>query len=514
MNRPALCRLLLLVIVAGALAIRFYHLDQRPMHNDEANQAVRAGVLLETGKYRYDPTEHHGPTLYYLTLPFEWLTAGRKFADTTEVTYRAVPVVFGVATILLLLLLTDGLGWLPVLIAGLLAAISPALVYYNRFYIQESLLVFFTFGAIAAGWRYAQTRLGGWALLCGMFLGFMYATKETAVIAYVAAAVGIAVVTGTRLRERVPLLAPHLVGAGVVALGVVFVFYSSFFTHWRGPLDSLLAYGSYLHKAGGTNTDHVHPWYFYLQILGFSRYGRVFLWSEGLIIVLALIGAVAAWRDERGGLMRFLVVYTGLMTLAYSIIPYKTPWNLLPFWFGWVLLAGIGSAALYARFEKLWIRLALLTLFAAGAVQLSAQMRRASFRWAADPRNPYVYSQTSVDCLNLTRRVEELAALDPAGREMLIAVVTPPDATWPLPWYFRKFSAVGYWPEPADLPEALRPSIIITPSDADESVTASLGQTHHTEIYGLRPGVLLALHVKRDLWDRFIKTRATTGAAL
>ena len=27
----------------------------RPMHADEGNQAVRTGLLLETGHYRYDP---------------------------------------------------------------------------------------------------------------------------------------------------------------------------------------------------------------------------------------------------------------------------------------------------------------------------------------------------------------------------------------------------------------------------------------------------------------------------
>ena len=43
------------------------------MHHDEANQAIKFGDLLERGEYRYDSRDHHGPTLYYLTLPFAWL---------------------------------------------------------------------------------------------------------------------------------------------------------------------------------------------------------------------------------------------------------------------------------------------------------------------------------------------------------------------------------------------------------------------------------------------------------
>ena len=50
------------------LAVRLPH-SPRPMHGDEANQAVRTGMLLETGRYDYDPQDHHGPSLYWLTLP-------------------------------------------------------------------------------------------------------------------------------------------------------------------------------------------------------------------------------------------------------------------------------------------------------------------------------------------------------------------------------------------------------------------------------------------------------------
>jgi hypothetical protein len=59
------------------------------MHHDEANQAVRFGILLETGEYRYDRHDHHGPTLYYLTLPFAWArgqqaAGGARRADAPD----------------------------------------------------------------------------------------------------------------------------------------------------------------------------------------------------------------------------------------------------------------------------------------------------------------------------------------------------------------------------------------------------------------------------------------------
>ena len=68
MSKAFFWALFALALVIG-LALRLPRLDARPMHHDEANQAVKFGGLLETGQYHYDPADHHGPTLYYLTLP-------------------------------------------------------------------------------------------------------------------------------------------------------------------------------------------------------------------------------------------------------------------------------------------------------------------------------------------------------------------------------------------------------------------------------------------------------------
>jgi len=71
---------------------------------------------------------------------------------------RIVPVFFGVCLVLLLLLLIDGLGTAAAVYAAVLTAISAAMVFYSRYYIQEMLLVCFTFGAIVSGYRYAQSK--------------------------------------------------------------------------------------------------------------------------------------------------------------------------------------------------------------------------------------------------------------------------------------------------------------------------------------------------------------------
>src|SRR6185503_660790 len=181
--------LALLLAIAGALALRVPRLATRPLHNDEAVNAVKVTELWQHGRYVYDPDEYHGPTLHYATLPFLWLSGARNADELKDATLRVAPVVFGVALILLLLLVADGLGRHAVMWAGLFIAISPAMVFYSRYFIHEMLLVFFTALTLGAGWRYKQTRLARWAVVAGVGAGLMVATKETFVLALGAMAV-------------------------------------------------------------------------------------------------------------------------------------------------------------------------------------------------------------------------------------------------------------------------------------------------------------------------------------
>ena len=344
----------LLILTAAALAIRLPRLNQRPMHGDEANQAVKAGVLLEAGQYQYDPYEHHGPSLYWLTLPSLWLHGRETFAQTTETDYRIVPVVFGVGLIVLLWFLADGLGRGPAVLAGLFTAISPALVFYSRYYIQETLLVFFTLAALAAGWRYVRGGTIVWAILCGAAIGMMHATKETWVLAAAAAGWGgVLALAWTRWREGTWLIQRTdwrplaLIGFLAAACFVTLVLYSSFGRNPRGPLDSILAYAVYVRRGSETGI-HSHPWYYYLELLLAFRPAKGFFWSEGLIAGLAVVGMLAslgrnALPEPQRYFCRFLTFYTLTLTALYAAISYKTPWCLLSFFHGMVLLAGVGA---------------------------------------------------------------------------------------------------------------------------------------------------------------------------
>jgi len=182
-----------------AAALRFPALASRPMHADEAIHADKFGTLLEGGGYAYDPSEYHGPTLYYLTLLPAWLRGEGRYVEIDEVTLRSVPAVLGVALVAAHLWARGFLGTAGAAVAALLAAISPALVFYSRYFIHETLLVFFSFGALLAACRYQRAPGLAPALLAGVSAGLMLATKETAPLALGCMLLALAL---THLAER------------------------------------------------------------------------------------------------------------------------------------------------------------------------------------------------------------------------------------------------------------------------------------------------------------------------
>ncbi len=489
------------------------------MHGDEAVHAVKFDELWHAGQYQYDPDEYHGPTLYYLTFPSVWLSGATDFAHTQAATYRLVPVVVGVVLILLLLLIGRGLGWPATACAAVLTAVSPAMVFYSRYYIQETLLVCFTLLVIAAGWRYVQSRRIGWVLLAGVGVGLMHATKETCVIVW-GALVGALVVTllwvrASHTADAHPALPPRrgglwvALGAGVLAAVLVSVLlFSAGFTHLRGPLDSLRAYAIYFQRAGGG--VHEHPWYYYLQMLGYTHYAPGPVFSEVLIVGLAVVGLIViVRRRETSGLLRFVAVYTILLTAIYSAIPYKTPWCALGFLHGMILLAGHGAATLVAGclsrtklgMGRLALTAGVAVLLLAGTTQLAWQAWRGSQRFYADPRNPYVYAHPVRDVEHLTTQLTRLAAVSPDGPRMLIKIVV--ENCWPLPWYLRGFERVGYWEQPPDEPDA---DVVLVSYALQDALAPRLRDAYEVSYYGLRRDEILAVYVRRALWTTFVQS--------
>jgi uncharacterized protein (TIGR03663 family) len=514
---------LFLCAVLGALVFRLVRLDARPMHPDEANQAVKFGDLLERGEYRFDPRDHHGPSLYFLTLPVARAARVTTLAGLDERLLRLVPALFGTALLAVFLLFSGGLAKEATLAATALAAASPALTYYSRFYIQETLLVFFLAILLGSGWRYAKHRSLWWALVAGVSAGLMYATKETSLILFagLAAAFGmLSIVESIRTRHRGVVTAgdawvwrdtrtklPTLFHSALflaAAAATAALFYTSFSLNPQGLADSVRAIGASFARAGHPGI-HAHPWYYYFQTLAYTRTAGGPVWSEAFLLFLAAAGGIAALghdagRDGSPRFLRFILFFTVATAAVYSLIPYKTPWNLLPFYLGFVILAGNGAALLLRISRFKLVRVLILAILVPGFADLTLQNYRANFERPADPANPYVYAQTSPDFLRLVDAVERAAAAAPEKKDLLVKVVAPPDETWPLPWYLRTFERVGYWTSPGPalaFSGAGEAAVVITSAAFADEIGAALGEGYDQSFYGLRPEVLLCLFTRR-----------------
>jgi len=516
------CCVFILAATIVALALRLPQLRQRPMHGDEAVLAIMFGQLLEEGVYTYNPDRYHGPTLTYITLIPTRLASARKLTEVDEFLLRIVPVLFGLSLVLLLLLLVDGLGPIATVFAAVLTAVSPAMAFYSRYYIMEILLVCFTFGVIACGYRYTQNKKIVWIILAGIFAGLMHATKETCIIAFGSMLLALSIVLLMQYKKNSltnvfksikPL---HIISSLAAAAIVSALFYSSFLSNPGGIWDSLRAYTTYFARAGG-ETIHIHPWYYYLKMLIFFRYADGPIWTEAVIVLLAVIGFIAIVRKKYPSsaninLLRFIAFYTLIMTIIYSAISYKTPWCMLSFLHGMILLAGVGAVALVKLMPRVLPRLIILLLLIDACGYLLWQSYQGNYIYYADSRNPYVYAHPTTEVFTVADKIEQYARINKDGHDMHIQVICPDNDYWPLPWYLRSFTKIEWRDKVAtNVPPA---PLIIASDKVEQALTDKLySQTplEERQMYmfifdkpyyvWLRPKVKLLGFVRKDLWE-------------
>ena len=503
----------ILVCILG-LWLRFPALDQKPLHHDEANQAVKFGELLDSGSYKYDPVDHHGPTLYYLTLPVAWLKGEKSLDEINEWTIRFVPLLFGIAILLLPTLARGALGKVGTLVTALLIATSPIFVYYSRYYVQEMLFLFFTLGALVSLWRYQTSRQVFWAVWFGIFCGLMHATKETCVLTFAAmfAGGGILMLELYLKTRKFDLrkIGDPISGAWALRAWVVVavVFFSSFFTNWEGVWNALGAYFHTVDRAGGQGHEKAFGYYWGI-LFNYSEEG--YSSSEIPLLVLGGIGIIFAFVEKstnhRIRAARFLAVYSLSLWLIYGLIPYKTPWLAMNFLLGFSLLAGHGFDRLLkvVRFNDARIILCLLLAWG-----LFASHHRAILStriYAADMRNPYAYVHTTEDFVKMVDEIRLLTSLHKLGQGSRVKVFTTSEAEhWPFPWYFRDFSRIKYY---IGVPEEgyLDGEFLIVHPDLKDALLEKLKKEYYDPQtdYSLREGIILNLLYSQTIRDAFLE---------
>ncbi len=488
------------VLALLALAIRLPQLGQRPMHTDEAINAYIMGQLLAGQSFHYDPRDRHGPALAALTLPLVQLERAGSFSGLTESGLRLSPVIAGTATVLLFGEGVEAFGFVTCFVAALFFALAPLPVYYNRYFIHESWFVLSTFGLIFAGWHAARRQSVSAAALAGFYGALMLACKETAPLHLGCLALAALVYW---------FLAPHQPGARVlppikiILTGLlVFLFTLLFLFTWFGKNwgvynDMLHAIPRFAARASGEG--HEKPFWYYAKLLSGG-------WSGAMLILLALVGtyrvlqrrggnpgaadlsSAEGSRPPRSALCFIFALYGIGIFVVYSLIPYKTPWLALNFWLPMALMAGVAINWLWSSFIKLSSRVALSVFILLVGCLMAHDTWQRVFVGPADAANPYAYAHTVDDLLGLPKRLAQLSLQENLANPRIAVVAADP---WPLPWYLRQYSQVGFW-QPGEAPGPV--DFFITSPEAAEKMSGWL--THYRpEYFGLRPEVLIILWV-------------------
>jgi uncharacterized protein (TIGR03663 family) len=478
-------------VVLLAVVLRVYDLDLKPFHHDEGVNGFFLTNLFRQGVYKYDPSNYHGPSLYYAAFVSAFLFG------LNNIVVRLVTVFFGFLAVVLCLGTRRWLGDIAALAAALFLAVSPGMIFYSRYFIHEMLLIAATLGVVVAAQRFAETARLGDLLAAATWASWMFATKETALPTTIVLVVAVGCAwLYYRLRRprdgwRPPLaflgLAPRERGMFLICAAALFgvinlLLYSSFFTNPEGILSAIKTLGFWAQTG---RTAHVHPWWQYLD----------WLWrAETPLVVIGALGLLLAlWRAENRFVV-FVAAWTVGVLAMYSVTPYKTPWLTINIVLPLALLAGY-TVEVVVRHRLAWLGALIVLAASTTALRQSIDL---NFVHYDDDSRPYVYAHTRRAFLDLIATVDRVAKLSGQGENARIAV--PAKEHWPLPWYLRRYHNAAW----EDVAENSRASeIVIGGLDQDATLAASLGTSFdRLGPFALRPGVDLVLFVRKGLASR------------
>lgn len=495
----------------------------RTFHPDEANQAFTTGRLLESGVYRYDPKDHHGPTLYYAAAAIQKAAGNDGTAALDGNLLRCTPLLFAVLTLVFTVLTAKkifsraNIGWkLPsLLIAGLLAT-SPIFVFFATDFIQEMLLACFTTMMLWAATGYVfslpaqrlkdtnppRLKPGTWTLLFGIAAGLAFATKETTVLTFAAFAVSAATayfyhrqLQSARPPSAIRHLPITLAIAGFALTSILL--YSSFASNWQGVYNAFVAAPlSYVHRAVGDAVSegaayHVHPWWQYLKWLFSGNMTFTAFTGAGMFLGLyAIVGdrsKAAIPTSIKTAFVAMLALSLSL-TVFYSIIPYKTPWCALQMHIPLLAAGFLGLLAFSLR--GITGRIAIIVLSTA-AVCGNVSIVSAMWKDPDSKQIPYNYASASPQVKDMAKLVRDIVSEKQKAGNTFVAIALPSEDTWPLPFYLRGLDArIGYWTQFAEL-EALaglkrNPDIVVVPAGEGHLVQPLFPHLKNTKRFEMR----------------------------
>lgn len=484
-NKSATLRWIPILIVVFTAVLRLAFLAIKPPHFDEGVNGWFIDQMVRTGHYHYDPSNYHGPLHFYILFVFERLLGRNLWA------LRLPAVIASTLTVWLVTRFDRFLDRRTCWLAALAMAVSPGAEFYGRYAIHESEMVLFL---ILTVWGLAGLRQSGavkylWA--AGVGVTGMILTKETYIIHLATLALAVPAVfilekfSPSNASPPAKQLWSRRNGLTVAAagIGLIVFFYSGTFFDFPTLKGLYLTFAEWF-KTGQEGNGHEKP-FFYWTIPIHLKFAKWSCETDGLMTIYewpALLGLAASpfcVLPKSDRLIRFLAIYACGALVAYSIIPYKTPWCIITILWPFFFLFG----DLFKNFAEKIGSLAALSLAAILLASSLAVSVRLNFFHYTDEKEPYVYVQTFKDINKLTEPLFKLVARDPSNRHLTGSILL--DSYHPLPWVLGDFTDIGYYDE-KDAPENMDADFLLVEPSRVEEVESALKEDYFTGELRLR----------------------------
>jgi len=484
-----------LLILLLTIIVRFWHLDLKLFHHDEAIHSWFSFDLLTKGAWVYDPS-YHGPFLYYVT-------AGMfSLFGASDLVARILPALFGTLLVPLVYFIYR-LGYITkaqTLVVALFIAISPDLVYFSRFLRHDIFMLFFTMLLLVALLYYFERGQLRYVIVAAIATaGALSCKEEMPIILLIFISF-----FGYALWKKRIALPPQwkndlLIGL-LLTTGLLVALYSAFGMH---P-ETLVGQNFQINSTGWYQAvDHwvaMHeeqrlggPFYFYIPL---------YLLYELPIFLLAILGTlqfvfkginltltgrrIKNWlKSRRFGLSTAdlattsltqirtprtttekseiffqLCIYWMILTMAfYAYVGEKVPW---------LLIHQLLPMCFVAAYNLNWQKIAFVLI---GGLFLLLMTWHVAFI-PTDINEPIIQVQNSEDM----REVMNL--MDTSDR-----VVVASKDYWPLPWYYRgdrwnKITFYGQIEDEQTLTDKYPGVIILHDTESYPSLTGYNKQTY------------------------------------
>ena len=420
----------LILILIVAVIFRLYLLDMKPAHHDEGVNGWFLDQITKNHFYIYDPKNYHGPLHFYIMFVFQ------HFLGRANWIIRLPTALISILSVYWIFLFSRFIGQQAALIAACGMAISPAFVYFGRFAIHEADLVFFL---ILILWGFMGLYYEGktkylWAL--GIGISGTILTKETYIVHFICFVLAWGFLRF--LEDMYPSeenrfakqqwAERDLYLVFFVCVGLIVFFYSGNFLNFKGLHGIYQTFQEWLstgNKAGG----HAKPFLYWFNLC--KRYE-----------LIALLGLIFSpfYLSTTPRMIRYTAIY-GLGTfIAYSIIPYKTPWCIISIiWPFYLTFGDIVSRLLKTNFYFfVYCTLIILILLS------TTSSIKLNFINYCSNKEQYVYVHTFKEISKITDPLFKLAKNDHTQYSNLKGIVLSSDE-WPLPWTLGDFTMIAYY---------------------------------------------------------------------